>query len=159
MSSSSPGSSITDVRCSTTRPRRSSFRTIRSRCPRRARRAGKARPAHPFRLPVRPRLQRLRNRLGAIRNHVPEIMYKAFAIAGYDKSVVDERFARMINALQVWRAAPRRDRPRHDPDRHASFRRDEHPGGHRLPHGPEWPRPADEPRRPRSRRSSCGRST
>jgi aspartyl-tRNA synthetase len=37
---------------------------------------------------------------GAIRNHVPEIMYKAFAIAGYDQSVVDTRFAGMINAFK-----------------------------------------------------------
>jgi aspartyl-tRNA synthetase len=37
---------------------------------------------------------------GAIRNHVPEIMYKAFAIAGYDRSVVDTRFAGMINAFK-----------------------------------------------------------
>jgi aspartyl-tRNA synthetase len=37
---------------------------------------------------------------GAIRNHVPEIMYKAFEIAGYDRSVVDDRFAGMINAFK-----------------------------------------------------------
>jgi aspartyl-tRNA synthetase len=37
---------------------------------------------------------------GAIRNHVPEIMYKAFAIAGYDRSVVDNRFPGMINAFR-----------------------------------------------------------
>lgn len=37
---------------------------------------------------------------GAIRNHKPEIMYKAFEIAGYDKSVVDEQFSGMINAFQ-----------------------------------------------------------
>jgi aspartyl-tRNA synthetase len=37
---------------------------------------------------------------GAIRNHVPEIMYKAFEIAGYDHSVVDDRFAGMINAFK-----------------------------------------------------------
>ena len=37
---------------------------------------------------------------GAIRNHRPEIMYKAFEIAGYDQSVVDERFAGMITALK-----------------------------------------------------------
>jgi aspartyl-tRNA synthetase len=37
---------------------------------------------------------------GAIRNHVPEIMYKAFEIAGYDRSVVDTRFAGMINAFK-----------------------------------------------------------
>jgi aspartyl-tRNA synthetase len=37
---------------------------------------------------------------GAIRNHVPEIMYKAFEIAGHDRSVVDTRFAGMINAFK-----------------------------------------------------------
>ena len=37
---------------------------------------------------------------GAIRNHVPEIMYKAFGIAGYDSSVVDNKFPGMINAFK-----------------------------------------------------------
>ncbi|NOZ67046.1 MAG: aspartate--tRNA ligase, partial [Alphaproteobacteria bacterium] len=37
---------------------------------------------------------------GAIRNHKPEIMYKAFELAGYDKSVVEERFSGMLNALK-----------------------------------------------------------
>lgn len=37
---------------------------------------------------------------GAIRNHLPEIMYKAFEIAGYDKSVVDEKFGGMIRAFK-----------------------------------------------------------
>jgi aspartyl-tRNA synthetase len=37
---------------------------------------------------------------GAIRNHKPEIMYKAFEIAGYDRSVVDEKFKGMINAFK-----------------------------------------------------------
>ena len=36
---------------------------------------------------------------GAIRNHKPEIMYKLFSIAGYDKKQVDEKFSGMINAL------------------------------------------------------------
>ena len=36
---------------------------------------------------------------GAIRNHVPELMYKLFSIAGYQKSQVDEKFSGMINAL------------------------------------------------------------
>ena len=36
---------------------------------------------------------------GAIRNHVPELMYKLFEIAGYDKNQVDEKFSGMINAL------------------------------------------------------------
>jgi aspartyl-tRNA synthetase len=36
---------------------------------------------------------------GAIRNHIPELMYKLFSIAGYEKKVVDEKFSGMINAL------------------------------------------------------------
>ena len=36
---------------------------------------------------------------GAIRNHIPELMDKLFAIAGYDKDQVDEKFSGMINAL------------------------------------------------------------
>ncbi len=36
---------------------------------------------------------------GAIRNHIPELMYKLFSIAGYDKKIVDEKFSGMINAL------------------------------------------------------------
>ena len=37
---------------------------------------------------------------GAIRNHRPEIMYKAFGVAGYGPEVVDERFGGMISALK-----------------------------------------------------------
>src|SRR5690554_1658070 len=37
---------------------------------------------------------------GAIRNHRPDIMYKAFEIAGYDKAAVDTEFSGMINALK-----------------------------------------------------------
>jgi aspartyl-tRNA synthetase len=37
---------------------------------------------------------------GAIRNHSPEIMYKAFALAGHPKEVVDTEFAGMINAFR-----------------------------------------------------------
>jgi len=36
---------------------------------------------------------------GAIRNHIPELMYKLFSLAGYKKSEVDEKFSGMINAL------------------------------------------------------------
>ena len=36
---------------------------------------------------------------GAIRNHIPELMYKLFSIAGYKKNEVDEKFSGMINAL------------------------------------------------------------
>tara|TARA_B100002051_G_scaffold50317_1_gene45392 strand:+ start:610 stop:2403 length:1794 start_codon:yes stop_codon:yes gene_type:complete len=36
---------------------------------------------------------------GAIRNHIPELMYKLFSIAGYNKDAVNEKFSGMINAL------------------------------------------------------------
>ena len=38
---------------------------------------------------------------GAIRNHRPEIMYKAFEIAGYGPEVVDAKFGGMINAFKM----------------------------------------------------------
>jgi aspartyl-tRNA synthetase len=37
---------------------------------------------------------------GAIRNHLPEIMFKAFAIAGYSKEDVETRFGGMLNAFR-----------------------------------------------------------
>ena len=36
---------------------------------------------------------------GAIRNHIPEIMYKAFEISGYSKKQVQDKFGGMINAF------------------------------------------------------------
>jgi aspartyl-tRNA synthetase len=38
---------------------------------------------------------------GAIRNHLPDVMYKAFEIAGYGPEVVDDRFGGMISALKL----------------------------------------------------------
>ncbi len=37
---------------------------------------------------------------GAIRNHLPEIMYKAFEIAGYGPEVVEEKFSCLLNAFK-----------------------------------------------------------
>ncbi len=37
---------------------------------------------------------------GAIRNHLPEVMYKAFEIAGYGPEVVEEKFGGMLNAMK-----------------------------------------------------------
>ncbi len=37
---------------------------------------------------------------GAIRNHLPEVMYKAFAIAGYAQAEVEERFSGLLSALK-----------------------------------------------------------
>ena len=36
---------------------------------------------------------------GAIRNHIPELMYKLFEVAGYSKNDVNSKFSGMINAL------------------------------------------------------------
>jgi aspartyl-tRNA synthetase len=38
---------------------------------------------------------------GAIRNHRPEVMKKAFAIAGYDESVLEKKFGGMLHALSL----------------------------------------------------------
>lgn len=37
---------------------------------------------------------------GAIRNHLPEVMYKAFSIAGYAQEEVEERFSGLLSALK-----------------------------------------------------------
>jgi aspartyl-tRNA synthetase len=37
---------------------------------------------------------------GAIRNHRPDIMYKAFAMAGYPPEVVEDKFGGMLNAFK-----------------------------------------------------------
>ena len=36
---------------------------------------------------------------GAIRNHIPDLMYKLFSIVGYSKNEVNKKFSGMINAL------------------------------------------------------------
>ena len=36
---------------------------------------------------------------GAIRNYIPDLMYKLFSVAGYSKKEVDEKFSGMINAF------------------------------------------------------------
>ena len=38
---------------------------------------------------------------GAIRNHLPELMYKLFSIAGYSEKDVNEKFSGMINAFNL----------------------------------------------------------
>jgi aspartyl-tRNA synthetase len=37
---------------------------------------------------------------GAIRNHQPDVMYRAFEIAGYSKADVEEKFGFMLNAFR-----------------------------------------------------------
>jgi aspartyl-tRNA synthetase len=38
---------------------------------------------------------------GAIRNHLPEVMYKAFEIAGYTREELESRFGGMLSALKL----------------------------------------------------------
>jgi aspartyl-tRNA synthetase len=38
---------------------------------------------------------------GAIRNHLPDVMYKAFAIAGYSAEELETRFGGMLSALKL----------------------------------------------------------
>ena len=60
---------------------------------------------------------------GAIRNHRPEVMKKAFAIAGYDETVLEHEIRRHAARAVARRAAARRHRARHRPHRHAARRR------------------------------------
>src|SRR6202011_4229820 len=38
---------------------------------------------------------------GAIRNHRPDVMRKAFAIAGYDQNILEQKFGGMLRALSL----------------------------------------------------------
>ncbi len=60
---------------------------------------------------------------GAIRNHRPDIMYKAFEIAGYTKEEVDTNFARHDQRLQLRRPAAWRLGAWRRPHRDAAGRR------------------------------------
>ena len=62
---------------------------------------------------------------GAIRNHKPEIMEKAFAIAGYPKEELEKRFGGMLRALQYGAPPAWRHRARHRPHGDAALRRGE----------------------------------
>ena len=81
---------------------------------------------------------------GAIRNHRPDIMYKAFEIAGYTQRGGRHELLGHDQRLQVRRAAARRLGAGHRPHRHAARRRAEHPRGDPLPDEPEGRGPDDE---------------
>ena len=80
---------------------------------------------------------------GAIRNHRPDVMKKAFAIAGYGEDVLEQKFGGMLRALSLRRAAARRHRARHRPHRHAAGRRGEPARGRAVPDEPARRGPAD----------------
>ena len=79
---------------------------------------------------------------GAIRNHRPDIMRKAFEIAGYGEDVLEEKFGGMLRALTLRRPAARRHRAGHRPHRHAALRRAEPARGRALPDEPAGRGPA-----------------
>ena len=70
-------------------------------------------------------------RSGAIRNHRPDIMYKAFEIAGYTPRGGRHQLRRHDQRLQIRRAAARRLGAGHRPHRHAARRRAQYPRGRR----------------------------
>ena len=94
---------------------------------------------------------------GAIRNHRPDIMYKAFEIAGYIAGRRRHQFRRHDQRLQIWRAAARRLGAGHRPDRHAARRRAQHPRGRALPDEPAR-RGSDDERARRGHREAAARA-
>ena len=73
---------------------------------------------------------------GAIRNHRPDIMKKAFALAGYGEDVLDRKIRRHVPRLPIWRAAAWRDRARRRPHRHAARGRGEFARDRAVPDEP-----------------------
>jgi aspartyl-tRNA synthetase len=88
---------------------------------------------------------------GAVRNHRPEIMYKAFEIVGHSREAVDRDFGGMISAFRFG-APPHGDRAGDRPDRDAAGRRGEYPRGHHVPDEPTGPGPDDGRARPADQR-------
>ena len=73
---------------------------------------------------------------GAIRNHRPDVMKKAFAIAGYRRGRAGAEVRRHAARAVARRAAARRHRARHRPHRHAAVRRGEPARGRAVPDEP-----------------------
>jgi len=59
---------------------------------------------------------------GAIRNHRPDVMRKAFAIAGYGENTLEQKFGGMLRALSLGAPPHGRHRARHRPHRDAAVR-------------------------------------
>ena len=76
---------------------------------------------------------------GAVRNHDPEIMVKAFELVRLGEEDVKAKFPAMYNAFTYGAPPHAGIAPGVDPDGHAALRRGLHPGGHPLPHEQECP--------------------
>ncbi len=81
---------------------------------------------------------------GAIRNHKPEIMVRAFEIAGYSRGGRRGPFRRAVPRLPLRRAAAWRAGAGRRPHRHAAGAGAQHPRGYRLPDEPAGAGFADE---------------
>ena len=80
---------------------------------------------------------------GAIRNHRPDVMKKAFAIAGYGEDVLEAEVRRHAARAVARRPAAWRHRARRRPHRHAAVRRGEPARGRAVPDEPARRGPAD----------------
>ena len=80
---------------------------------------------------------------GAIRNHRPDIMYKAFEIAGYRRDEVEARFGGMLNAFRYGAPPHGGSAPGIDRIVMLSGRRTEYPRGDRFSDEPASAGPAD----------------
>ena len=95
---------------------------------------------------------------GAVRNHDPEIMVKAFEMVRLGEEDVKAEVPRHVQRLHLRRTPPRRHRPGRGPHGHAAGRRGFHPGNHPLPHEQERAGRDDgapPARSPRSSWTSC----
>ena len=130
----SAGSSTSRCTSGTRRPRPSPSRTTRSRC----RRAGWRRCESQDPLTILAYqydivCNGIELSSGAIRNHRPDIMAKAFELAGYGPRGAGGEVRRHVPRAAVRRAAARRHRPRRGPDRDAAGGHAEPARGHGVP--------------------------
>ncbi len=79
---------------------------------------------------------------GAIRNHRPDIMKKAFALAGYGEDVLEQKFGGMYRAFQYGAPPHGGHRAGRRSHRHAARGRGKSARDRRLPDEPEGGRPA-----------------
>ena len=107
-SSRCAGSSTFRCTNGTRRRRKSTSRTIRSRCRTcRPKNSSRSTPPTATRSSALKAIQYdivcngVELSSGAIRNHRPDVMKKAFAIAGYDESVLEQKFGGMLHALSL----------------------------------------------------------
>ena len=158
----SAGSSTSRCSSATRRPAAGTSPTTRSPCPRAAwRRCSSQDPGDILAYQYDLVCNGVELSSGAVRNHLPEVMEAAFAIAGLRPGADPGVVPGPVERLPLRAAAPRRHRPRLRPHPHAPRGPGQPAGGDRLPAQPGGPGPADggaEPglRPPSSPSCTCG---